>query len=140
MVNRDTLLARRAKLLAQLELVNELLGVEDSAPMPTIPAQVPRPSSQADEHLVEDSEDAAPKAVRLASKGARRKLTPLDLAQFLMNGPLAISDLTIRSEVSEPTVRMVLKTHPQWFQKVDAENRLSTWALTEQGQRDLPVG
>lgn len=139
-MNRDTLLARRAKLLAQLELVNELLGVEDSAPKPVIPAQAPRPSFQTVEHLVEYSEDDGPKAVRLASSGARRKLTPLDLAQFLKNGPLSVSEITTRCDVSDPTVRAVLKKNPQWFQKRDAGNQFSRWELTELGKKDLPPG
>lgn len=50
-------------------------------------------------------------------------------------GPMKAGDICSTLEIAQPTLNCHTRNNPNLFRKVDPENRLSPWELTEEGRQ-----
>jgi hypothetical protein len=137
----DVLRRKRAKLVGQLEFIDELLAEMAEGSDPPAGAVSPRVATPA----TAPARPAAPKADPSAPASERRpravgKIGPPDVARHLAGGPRPLGELAAVLDVTGPTVKAVLEANPGWFRKAQPDNRLSPWELTEAGRRESGGG
>lgn len=141
-MDRETMLARReslrsqvAKLAAQLEVYDELLG-DSALPAPEVvrPPALPR---QGKPSPAEDASTPAPKVVRPAAPTPAGNAVGYAerVADALFGGPLKTADICAKAGISYPTVSKVLKGRPEWFLQTGA-GKSTHWELTEAGRAE----
>ena len=137
------LTAKRHRLQAQIELIDEVLSQSQSAETAhttTVAAVATAAVSASAPPTQKPVAEAPPRPKAPSPKpagGNHRVLTFQEVAQHLADGPKGIGYLRDKLRSDPKTIKKCLEKHNLLFRKAYPLDRLSPWELTDEGRKEL---
>lgn len=139
----DVLRRKRAKLVGQIEFIDELLAemgqVDDAPPVaetrpPVAPCPVGEIAPGGRREAPAPKADCPPAQKRARTPGPDAAGYADRVAAVLLGGPLKVADICEKTGVSYPTVDKVLKADPARFLRTGVSMN-TRWELTQEGRQ-----